>query len=87
MPERTLGKATDMPLIAYPNSGESYDAVTKAWGPARAGDSPSGLDGKQPISLAEGAPMWRELGARLVGGCCRTTPQDIVAVAKLPENS
>ncbi|MEO5993037.1 MAG: homocysteine S-methyltransferase family protein, partial [Arthrobacter sp.] len=25
--------------------------------------------------------MWRELGARLIGGCCRTTPRDIAAVA------
>ena len=31
-----LGRATDTPLIAYPNSGESYDAVTKTWGPAAA---------------------------------------------------
>ena len=32
-----LGKATDTPLIAYPNSGESYDAVTKTWGRPRRG--------------------------------------------------
>jgi homocysteine S-methyltransferase len=81
-----LGKATDIPLIAYPNSGESYDAGTKTWGPARAGDSPAGQHSNQPISLAEGAPIWRELGARLVGGCCRTTPHDILAVAELSEN-
>ena len=81
-----LGKATDMPLIAYPNSSEIYDAATKTWGPSAAGGSPARLDNKQPASLAEGAPIWRELGARLVGGCCRTTPQDIAAVARLSEN-
>ena len=81
-----LGKATGMPLIAYPNSGESYDAVTKTWGPAAAGDNPAGPGSSLPQSLSEGTPIWRELGARLVGGCCRTTPQDIAAVARLSES-
>jgi homocysteine S-methyltransferase len=78
-----LGKATDTPLIAYPNSGESYDAITKTWRPAIAGDGPASPGSKQPASIAEGTPSWRELGAQLVGGCCRTTPQDIAAVARL----
>ncbi len=81
-----LGNATETPLIAYPNSGESYDAVTKTWGPAAAGGSPAGPDSKKPLSLAEGTPIWRELGARLLGGCCRTTPQDVAAVARLSGN-
>ena len=80
-----LGKATDMPLIAYPNSGESYDAITKTWGPVAAGDNSAGPGSNVPVSLSEGTPIWRELGARLVGGCCRTTPQDIAAVAELSE--
>jgi homocysteine S-methyltransferase len=80
-----LGNATETPLIAYPNSGETYDAVTKTWGPAAAGDSPAGPHGKTPLSLAEGTPTWRALGARLVGGCCRTTPHDIAAVARLSD--
>lgn len=81
-----LGKATDMPLIAYPNSGEIYDAVTKKWRPAAAEDTSGGAGNKQPASLAEGAAVWRELGARLIGGCCRTTPEDIAAVARLTGN-
>ncbi|MDQ0677273.1 homocysteine S-methyltransferase [Arthrobacter pascens] len=76
-----LGKATGTPLIAYPNSGETYDAVTKTWGPAASGDHLAGPGGQQPASLAEGTAVWRELGARLLGGCCRTTPEDITAVA------
>jgi homocysteine S-methyltransferase len=78
-----LGKATDKPLIAYPNSGETYDAVTKTWVPAVVGDRHAGPGSQQPASLAEGTAVWRELGARLVGGCCRTTPEDIAAVAGL----
>ena len=81
-----LGSATETPLIAYPNSGERYDAVTKTWGPAAAGDRPAGPHSRTPLSLAEGTPIWRELGARLVGGCCRTTPHDIAAVARLSDN-
>jgi homocysteine S-methyltransferase len=72
-----LRNTTDKPLLAYPNSGENYDAVTKTWSP-RAGANAGG-----PSSLAEGAATWHDLGARLIGGCCRTTPRDIAAVARL----
>ncbi|PNH86215.1 homocysteine S-methyltransferase [Arthrobacter sp. AFG20] len=78
-----LGKATDTPLIAYPNSGESYDAVSKTWRPATAIAGPGS---EHAASLAEGTAIWRELGARLIGGCCRTTPEDIAAAARLTEN-
>ncbi len=69
-----LRDATDKPLIAYPNSGESYDAATKTWRPGASGSG-------GPSSLAEGVSAWHDLGARLIGGCCRTTPGDIAAVA------
>ncbi len=59
---------TDKPLIAYPNSGETYDASTKSW---------SGACATRP---ADQAPGWYRAGARLIGGCCRTTPQDIGAL-------
>ena len=53
------------PLVAYPNSGQRYDAAAKRWlGPA-AHTSPAQ------------ARQWVAAGARLVGGCCRTTPADI----------
>jgi homocysteine S-methyltransferase len=61
---RLMGAHTDKPLLAYPNSGEQYDAVTKTWlGSAE--------------SFAGQAHSWYEAGARLIGGCCRTTPDDI----------
>lgn len=72
-----LRNATDKPLLAYPNSGESYDAVTKTWSRG------AGANAGGPSSLAEGAGTWHDLGARLIGGCCRTTPRDIAAVARL----
>ncbi|WP_142045433.1 homocysteine S-methyltransferase [Arthrobacter sp. SLBN-100] len=82
-----LGRATRKPLIAYPNSGETYDATTRTWGPAASsalgsGAAPAGTE-RPPGSLAEGARAWQERGARMVGGCCRTTPSDIAALARL----
>jgi len=55
-------------LVAYPNSGEVWDAATRTW---RGGAAP----------LAAVAPEWVAAGARLVGGCCRSTPADIAAIA------
>jgi homocysteine S-methyltransferase len=105
-----LGRGTGKPLIAYPNSGETYDAVTKTWGPAASSAAGSGgaagsgavadiggavdagavadSDGaahsqRVPGSLVEGVRDWQERGARMVGGCCRTTPHDIAALAQL----
>ncbi|TLM86069.1 homocysteine S-methyltransferase [Pseudarthrobacter sp. NamE5] len=76
-----LGKATDKPLVAYPNSGETYDPVTKTWGAARTSAASEGQE--RPQNLAEESTIWRELGARIIGGCCRTTPGDIAAVGRV----
>lgn len=68
-------KATDKPVLVYPNSGEKYDASRNDW------------DG-QPVyeSFSEEARQWFKAGARLIGGCCRTTPQDIQAIASWARN-
>jgi homocysteine S-methyltransferase len=80
-----LRRAIDKPLLAYPNSGETYDPVTKTWASAAAtgstGPGPSADNVAQPGSIAEGTAVWRGAGARIIGGCCRTTPGDIAAVA------
>lgn len=76
-----LHRATDKPLVAYPNSGETYDPVTKTWGPAKV-SGPGDADA-QPADLAGGTAGWREHGARIIGGCCRTTPGDIAAVGRV----
>ena len=66
--ERMAG-ATGKPLIAYPNSGERYDADAKTWS-GRA-------DGSR---FAHDAAIWHAAGARLIGGCCRTGPAQIRAL-------
>jgi homocysteine S-methyltransferase len=59
---------TDKALIAYPNSGERYDAASGTW------------HGHADASFCEASRSWVEAGARLIGGCCRTTPGDIAAL-------
>jgi homocysteine S-methyltransferase len=60
---------TAKPLLAYPNSGEQYDAAGKRW---------LGCADHHPF--AEQAAQWVAAGARVVGGCCRTSPEDIAAL-------
>jgi homocysteine S-methyltransferase len=70
---RAAGTVTAKPLVAYPNRGEGWDAAAQRW---VAGHEPA------PPDFAELARVWRAAGARLIGGCCRTTPDDIRALAR-----
>ena len=60
---------TAKPLLAYPNSGEHWDAHAQCW-----------LPGSSVDDFANAALRWVAAGARLIGGCCRTTPTDITAL-------
>jgi homocysteine S-methyltransferase len=64
--------STRQALVVYPNSGEIYDADLKRWRGAKDGDGCTGT--------MAAASQWRTEGARLIGGCCRTTPADIRAL-------
>jgi len=64
---------TTLPLVVYPNSGEHYDAVSKTWH----------HHGEACATLAHYLPAWQAAGAKLIGGCCRTTPADIAALKAL----
>ena len=67
-----LAALSDKPLLVYPNSGEHYDAVSKTWHSC----------GNQQHQLINQLADWKHAGARLIGGCCRTTPADIRAIAE-----
>jgi homocysteine S-methyltransferase len=62
--------ATSKPIVVYPNSGERWDAASRTWRGA----------GEFPESLVR---EWRAAGAALIGGCCRTGPDDVRAVARV----
>ncbi len=63
---RRMRGHTGKPLLAYPNSGERFDHEAKRW-----------LGAADSAAFAQHAPDWYAAGARLIGGCCRTTPPDI----------
>jgi homocysteine S-methyltransferase len=62
-----IGTGTSKPTVVYPNSGETWDAAARCW-----------------VGTADRftayVPAWLEAGARWIGGCCRTTPDDIRSV-------
>lgn len=69
--EAYRGTGGRKPLIAYPNSGESWDATTRTW----RGEA----DTKRYGAMAR---EWFEAKAQAVGGCCRTGPAHIAEVAR-----
>jgi len=63
----TAAKATTKKLVlAYPNSGELWDAAKKSW-----------TDEATPLDWGVAGRTWHQAGATLIGGCCRTTPETI----------
>ena len=58
--------ASGKPVVAYPNGDGRWDPVRKVW------ETPA-----ETADLPELALEWRRLGADLIGGCCRTRPEDI----------
>ncbi|MEP7346084.1 MAG: homocysteine S-methyltransferase [Gemmatimonadaceae bacterium] len=59
-----IAAATDKAIVVYPNSGETWDAVARCW-----------------VGVADRftayVPQWLAAGATWIGGCCRSTPDDI----------
>jgi homocysteine S-methyltransferase len=68
---REIGGVTELPLLAYPNSGETYDTAARAWK-----GSPAGAEWLAAL------PDWLAAGARVVGGCCRVGPEVIRALRR-----
>ncbi|GLX68389.1 bifunctional homocysteine S-methyltransferase/methylenetetrahydrofolate reductase [Paenibacillus glycanilyticus] len=69
-----IGGSIELPLSVFPNAG-----------------IPDYVDGKYaytagPEYFAETALRFADRGARIIGGCCGTTPEHIAAMAKALEN-
>jgi len=58
-----------LPVVVYPNSGETWDAGDRRW-----------LGLADPVEFGQAAKEWQRLGASLIGGCCRTTPEHIAQI-------
>jgi homocysteine S-methyltransferase len=65
-----LRKSSDKPVLVYPNSGEGWNAERRCW-----------TGTTDAAEFGEKAAEWFEAGAHMVGGCCRTRPAHIRAVA------
>ena len=64
---RLAVRCTGRPGVAYPNSGQAWDARARCWvGPA--------------AFAAADAAAWVSAGGRLLGGCCRVGPAEISAL-------
>lgn len=63
--------APDKTVLAYPNSGERYDARDNSWHGT-----------VTPLDCAAAAREWHAAGASLIGGCCRMGPPHIAAIRR-----
>lgn len=75
---QSIQKVTAKPILIYPNSGETYDANRKEWVKST---------GVADVDFVSYVRKWRDAGASLIGGCCRTTPNTIRAISKALSNS
>lgn len=71
-----IGSISQKPLVTYPNSGEIYDGNSQTWT-----STPDNVH-----TLLENSRAWHKLGAKVVGGCCRTSPEDIFCLATALKN-
>ena len=72
---RHMHMRTTKPLLVYPNSGEVFEASSKHW------------SGDAAMHFGHEACDWHSAGARLIGGCCRTTPSDIRKVKQCTQSA
>lgn len=66
---RIARRATDRPILVYPNSGETWEPRTRSW-----------IGRPTPTDWAARAAEWRAAGASGIGGCCRVRPADIAVI-------
>lgn len=62
---------TTKKIIVYPNAGDTYDPTSKLW-----------ISDHGPIDWQTLVPQWVRAGAEIIGGCCRTSPEDILDIKK-----
>jgi 5-methyltetrahydrofolate--homocysteine methyltransferase len=62
-------KATSLPVIIKPNAGLP--------------DAKTGLYSLRPAEFAEQMLPFKKMGARIIGGCCGTTPEYIAELVKI----
>ena len=67
--EEVNSAAPDKAIVVYPNSGETYHVENNSWS-----GQVCDLDNEFNVNA------WHAAGAKLIGGCCRTGPEDIARI-------
>lgn len=67
---KEIRSVSDKPVVVYPNKGRMHDRLTQ-----------SSVPNPNFSSFGQMATHWAKYGAKLIGGCCRTTPEDIRQLA------
>ncbi|RXJ88023.1 homocysteine S-methyltransferase [Arcobacter sp. CECT 8985] len=70
---KNIKEVSTKPIVIYPNGGSRYNPITKEWEKGE-------LSSKEFSKLAY---LWYEKGARVIGGCCETTPDEISEIRKV----
>ena len=78
-----LRQAFDGPIGAYPNVG--YNPMAPVGGRVQLGPDIISAQATSPSRLAEYAQEWIGMGAQIVGGCCATGPEHIMAMKTVVE--
>jgi homocysteine S-methyltransferase len=66
-----LRAGSDKPILVYPNSGEGWDAAARCW-----------IGVSEPTEFGVLAAEWFAKDVQIIGGCCRTGPKHIRAIAE-----
>lgn len=69
---RSAKDIASVPFIVYPNSGERWDAARKCW-----------MASETNFELASAVREWYAAGAHIIGGCCRTGPEQIRGIREV----
>ncbi len=74
---RNLNFSEPKPYVVYPNSGEDYDHEAKYW-----------IESKEKFDFSNDENAffeWADLGAKIIGGCCRVFADDIANIGRIVE--
>jgi homocysteine S-methyltransferase len=67
-----IKSVSSKPIVVYPNGGSKYNPITKVWEKGEL----------SPQEYAKLSHLWYTKGAKVIGGCCETTPNEIECIRK-----
>jgi homocysteine S-methyltransferase len=68
-----IKSVSSKPIVVYPNGGSKYNPITKVWEKGEL----------SPQEYAKLSHLWYTKGAKIIGGCCLTGPDEIQCIRKI----